>query len=753
VTESRILAADSRNDPEPLTEPTSVRTRTRGSRQAPLSLGDTWAAMLLLLVLCGSVLTASGVGVLQTSRILVVLVVQVATGATLWRLARGATASHTAELVGMGLALGTLTALISAQVLLSTPLAGVAWLLPTVGVAAALAVPRVRRRFRSGSTTPVSLDEVGTVALGIGTGLMFAWSFWRQQPLRWHGWWRYYVDIPVHEARATSLATWGPTDNILVAGKPIRYHWFTYAWAGMTTNASDAGSFVVVTRIMPLVALVGTICLVWAWSRRLSKLRSVPFLAVVVATLGMDVGSQLPFSYLTNFTVSPSMGVSALWLLGASLVLTEHLAGRLDRPEPLLFLLTVGCVGGKITDAVVLVGGAGMAALVSLVFRSAWKKAWIDLVVVVVAAAAAFLVVIWGSEGNLGLEFGSSARTYSFLHDSGSIGMAIGTLAVALAIVAKWSGVAFLFARSKTRHRPEAWFAVGAAGTGLFLMTVLGHPAAGQLYFPMSASVVVTVVSGWGLGMALRYLSARTLMVCVFVGIGSGLAAFASRSGFVTARTAQDQWLWLAPVAVWLLTATLVAAVLVYRKAVGSRGPLVVGVAVAVWSLIAASLTFGSVTLSDTVRQGRPAAPAANSSLAFTRAHVKALVWLRDHSATDDIVATNRQCSAPQIGAAPCAQARWFLTAAISHRRMLIEGTDYALALKALPAWASDRVGLSRRFVDQPREADAVALWTAGVRWVVVDLASTHTRTWSPYARSAFSTRTTVILRLNKPGP
>jgi hypothetical protein len=180
---------------------------------------------------------------------------------------------------------------------------------------------------------------------------------------------------------------------------------------------------------------------------------------------------------------------------------------------------------------------------------------------------------------------------------------------------------------------------------------------------------------------------------------------------------------------------------------------VVVGTAVAVWTLVAASLTFGAVALTDNVRQGPPEALAPNSTRAWTTAHIKALVWLRDHSSTDDIVATNRQCSAPKIGAAPCSQARWFLTAAYSHRRMLIEGSDYAVATRPLPAWVTDRIALSRRFVDQPGERDALALWTAGVRWVVVDLASTHTRTWSPYARSAFSTRTTVILRLNKPGP
>jgi hypothetical protein len=711
------------------------------------------AATLVLLVLLSSVaVAASGVGVAQVSRIMIVLVVQVATGAVLWRLARGTTASHTAELVGMGLALGTLTSVLSAQLLLATPLAHVAWLAPTVLVVAALTAPTVRRRLRSGSTIPVSLDEIGTVALGGGIGFLFIWSFWRQHPLRWHGWWKYYVDIPVHEARATALATWGPKDNALVAGQPTRYHWFTYAWAGMTTNASHAGSFVVVTRIMPVVALVGLVCLVWAWSRRLSKLRSVPLLAVLVATLGMDVGSQLPFSFLENFTVSPSMGVSALWLLGASMVLTEHLAGRLSRPEPLLFLLAVGCVGGKVSDSVVLVGGAGTVALVSLVFKRGRQRAWIDLAVILVAVAATFVVVIAGSEGNLVVESGSSARTYSFLRDSGWTGVAIGTIAVALAIVAKWAGVGFLFARSKARHRPEAWFAFGAAGSGLFLMAVLGHPGGSQLYFPMSASVVVTVVSGWGLGSALRHLSARVFLACVFVGVASGLAALASRSGFVTTRSASPHWLWLAPVVVWLLGAALVAAVLAYRRAVGHRGLLIVGAAVAAWSLVAASLTFGAVTVSDIVRKGRPAAPAANSSLAWTPAHVKALVWLRDHSATDDIVATNRQCSTPQLGAAPCAQARWFLTAAISHRRMYIEGSDYAVAARPLPKWASDRVALSRRFVDQPSEPDAITLWSAGVRWVVVDLASTRTRSWSPYTRRAFATRTTVILRLLKPG-
>ena len=650
----------------------------------------------------------------------------------------------------MGLVLGTLTSLLSAQLLIGTPLARAAWLLPTAAVLAAFALPRVRRRLRSGSTVSVGLEEGGTVALGIGIGLLFIWSFWREHPLRWEGWWRYYVDIPFHEALATSLATWGPDENILVAGEPTRYHWFAHAWAGLTTQASDAGSFVVVTRVLPLVALVGTICLTWAWSRRLSDLRSVPILAVLVATLAMDVGSQLPLSFLQNFTVSPSMGIAALWLLGSSFLLSEHLAGRLERPEPLLFLMAFACVGGKVSNAAVLVGGVGLVALLSLVTRTSRKRAWVDAAVVVSAVATGFVALIAGSEGRLVLEFGASARTYAFLYDTGLIGLTIGTATVILAITAKWAGIGVLFLSRSTRNRPDAWFALGAAATGLVLMAALGHPGGSQLYFSLSASIVVVVVCGWGLGEALRWLLPRTLLYSVLAGVTTGFAGFAALGGRFTGTESLPALLF-PPLVAWIAPVILVTVVLVRRDSMSSHRSLVVCASAAGWSLVVASLTFGAITLADTVRTPRPTAPAANARLAWTSGHVAALNWLREHSAVNDIVATNRQCSAPQIGAAGCTRARWFLTAALSHRRMLIEGSDYAVDTERLPRWATERVALSRRFVDRPSESDRVTLWRAEVRWILVDLASTDTRGWSPYARRAFANDTTVVLRLNSP--
>jgi hypothetical protein len=116
-----------------------------------------------------------------------------------------------------------------------------------------------------------------------------------------------------------------------------------------------------------------------------------------------------------------------------------------------------------------------------------------------------------------------------------------------------------------------------------------------------------------------------------------------------------------------------------------------------------------------------------------------------------DVVVTNRQCTSPQLGRTHCqGSQRYFLTAALTHRRMYVEGADYAIA-KHHPAWVDQRVALSRRFVDVPTSRDARTLWAAGVRWVVVDLASTRTRSWTDYARPAFTTATTEVLRLDPP--
>lgn len=701
-------------------------------REATLAV----VAFLWLLLLAG------GVDAAQAGRIALVVGVQTFGGALLWRLCRGTTPLYLVELIGMGLALGTLFSLLSQQLFRVTPLVGQAWWFPTAGTALAVVTGAYRRRGKpsAGRDVAVGIDELGGVGLGLAVGLAFVGIFWRAHPLHWTGWWTYYVDIPYQEALATSVTTWGPGDNILAAGSAVRYHWFAPAWAGTTTAATSAAPFVVVTRVLPLVALLGIVCLVWAWARRLSERRAVPLLAVVLTTIALNVATTHRSDLMHLLALSPSLAFGSMWLLAAALVFTEHVNGRARWGLLVLGLLVVGCVGGKSSNLPALLGGSGLAAVMS-VRQPARRRVWGAFAVIFVMAAVTFVVALLGSEGNLSIRAGATARVLQVLAGNAWPAVVVGTLAAVLVFAATWAGLLALAADDGTRHRPEFWFGVGAALAGLVLMSGLGHPEASQLYFPISSGVLVAVVSAWGLDRARGRMSRAQLGAALAVG------AVAGAVGLTVARTRG----WSAPFVVWALPVGLVLAAAArarVRGAPGMRGGLV---AVLGWGVVTASVVTGGIGLVELVRAPGPAPALPGRGAAWSEGQRSALRWLQAHSAVDDVVVTNRQCTSPQQGRRHCqGSQRYFLTAALTHRRVYVEGADYAIA-KHHPAWVDQRVALSRRFVDVPTTRDARTLWAAGVRWVVVDLASTSTRSWASYARPAFTTATTEVLRLDRP--
>jgi hypothetical protein len=737
-----------------------------------------WTARVLTAPLLASglvwpALLAGGVDGPQALRLALVVGVQTFGGALLWRLARGTTGPHLSELTGMGLGLGTLLSLLAQQALRVTSLDRQAWWLPTAAAVLLVVllglIPVTRPRLRLGSDERFGLEEIGSAGIGLAVGFEFLETFWRAHPLHWTGWWAYYTDIPYHEALATSVTTWGPGDNILAVGSPIRYHWFADAWAGTTTLAAGAGPFVVITRLLPVVALLGIVLLVWAWARRLSALPAVPLLAVVLTAVALNIGSARPVDLMHLLTLSPSLAMGSLWLLATALVLTEFAGGRLGWAALLLLaVLSVACVGGKTSNVPALLGGIGLAALASLFRPGARVRVWTAFGVLLIASGAAFVVLILGSSGNLTVQAGASAKALGVLPGGTLPGLVWGTLGAALVLATKWSGIAVLIATPGSRRRPEVWFAVGAALSGLTLMACLGHPGASQLYFPVSAGVLVTVVSAWGLGEALRRMSSAALGVSVVVGVVTGVVSViigsAAGSGHSGSRVASSTapigrplvvlshgLTWIAPYAVWTLPLLLVVCAAVrarMRRSRYLRGGLA---GILAWSLVVGSIVVGTVGVVDAARAPGPTAPAPRSTLAWSDSQRAPLLWLRQHSGIDDVVATNRQCSAPQLPGQRCgAPQQWFLTAALSGRRMYVEGADYAIS-QPPPAWIAQRVALSRRFVDAPTVTDAGVLWHAGVRWVVVDLTSTHTRKWTGFAAPAYTTPTTVVLRLLQP--
>ncbi|MGZ4760698.1 MAG: hypothetical protein ACXV95_16680, partial [Acidimicrobiales bacterium] len=412
-------------------------------------------APLLVGALLWPLLIAGGVDSAQAGRLALVVGIQVFGGALVWRLARGSHAPYLVEQIGMGLAIGSVLTLLAQQLLRVTPLAGQAWWLPAAAVlllaVVLVALPVTRRRLRLGEDAALGLDELGGVGFGLVVAFLFIWTFWRAHPLQWSGWWRYYGDIPYHEALATSVTTWGPGDNILAVGSPVRYHWFAHAWAGTTTNAAGAGSFVVITRVLPLLALLATVCLVWTWARSLSDRRSVPVLAVVITTLGFNLATTLPVDYMHELTLSPSMAFGAMWLLAVAVAFTEFVSRRIRWGLVLIALLTVAAVGGKSSNAATLVGGIGLAALACIRQPDIRRRVWSAFGVMLVMVGAVFVALFVGSEGNLTVQAGATARVLGMLPDTTGMGLFVGTLAAVLVLAAKWTGLLALIPDRSTR--------------------------------------------------------------------------------------------------------------------------------------------------------------------------------------------------------------------------------------------------------------------------------------------------------------
>ena len=258
-----------------------------------------------------------------------IVVVQAATGAFWWRVARGPSV-RVLEAAGMGLALGTAVATLSGVLLVGIAPAGWGWLLPTLVtlVAAPFVIrrtPGLLRTWRATAWRPALMALVVSAALGLASIAVNL----RNYPLQSSGVIStYHPDMPFFEAFSTSLARFGPGDSIFMAGAELRYHWFSYAWAGQLAESAGTGPFVVLTRILPVIALVGAVLIAVSWTQRLSRGFWAPTLAGVLIVFGGYVGAS--YGTILNFD-SPSQALTTMWMLGLCLALLAAISRRAAR--------------------------------------------------------------------------------------------------------------------------------------------------------------------------------------------------------------------------------------------------------------------------------------------------------------------------------------------------------------------------------------------------------------------------------------
>lgn len=741
--------------------------------------------------------------VADTLRVSLVVAVQVCTGATMWRLFRPRQICTMPELFGMGLALGSIVSLLSSQMLRVTPLNKVAWALPTILFAILIGLPRFRDRLassRTEKTSPLTFLVITTATL---IALAFWWWWlWPIVPaptvlyflitvrttrksltippaalllfgmvalaIWFRGfnstWWVFSNDQVFSESLSTSLAVWGPNENIQLVGESISYHWLALAWAGMTTQAGGIGSWVVITKVLPILSLVGATCLTWTCTRAITRSRLAPTISVFVFVLASNPFNLTP----TRFIHSPTFIFSMIWLLGFTLILIEGINLRIRGGGFLLGLMMAASLGGKVSSGAVAFGGFALCLVASLVFIRNKRltrflltsAAWLT-----VACLVTFLVLyrnqtIGAGSGLNGLRWGFAeigAHSGIANWDSSMLVRSIAWSGVIAGITPAMAPIFILFLLPSTRHRAELYYFVGAILSSLVLVSIFNQSGGSQLYFFLAGLVVSSIGVGWALGEGwdqLRtHVARKQVVIAILVGVCfsvlSSLLWNWTPSRFDPYRSSFVIKLMLQ---LLLWTSVLVASLLLCRHkdtAIERHSTYRIRAYVATVILIASAMSFGIVQRYDMTRNfGHKVAIDANDPDLATgsKDHIAALTWLRNHSNVDDVVATNRFC----IPGIESCISKWFLVSALSHRRMLIEG-GYFDATQP-PSWAADKIKYSQDFAEHSTRKGTDWLVNHGVSWVFVDYVaqSSGIRTWEPYGTTMFSNSAVSIVKLHQ---
>ena len=726
----------------------------------PLSVRQHQASALGVLVamLGWLFLTVTGVEPGNAALLTGVVGVQAWAAGYLWRAFTGG--HRAAEVVGMGLALGTAAALMSGLAVKLATGTNLGWAVPAVVAIAVGVIRRARRPTRPPSEANWDAGSIVGTAAAVVVGTASLVPNLLSYPLTWTGLWsRYHGDMLFFEALSTSLARLGPLDSLFSPDMQVRYHWLVYAWSGQVSETVDAAPFVALTRVLPYVAVVGSGLIAVAWARRLSSASWVPLLAVMLLVTGGYVGAT--YGAVFNFD-SPSISMTVLWLLAFGLVLVRAVEDWDSTFATWAMVVTIAILGfalagGKISSGAIAVAGALWLALVGWLGKRTWRAAATILAAVTAGAfGAGYLLVVAGSADPGGLRLFDLLDRASSVQGlnpvQGSVGIVLGTGILLVAVAARWAGMVWLLADPRSRWRVDTQLGVGFALAAVVTVVALSG-GLNDTWFALAASAPLAVLSAAGAGEAWLALPRRRGRALLAIGVVA-LVAFAIVAGlWLTGASGGNVWVstwrWLGPLAGVLIS--IVGGALACRWLTGrSRAAGLAGAVLALVALSAVGRLLGVGSGQAGVQPGL-SSDAFSPVISFTDSidatvvtgwsdqQVAAARWLTEHSTTDDLVATNVTFSP--------------LVPALTGMRTLVSGILYQAPYgrpAGIPVLA-EREEISHAFLDDPSRSTLAPLCAAGVRWAWVDAVKNERRDWSPFARVAYENDEVILLEIDEP--
>ena len=439
-----------------------------------------------------------------------IVIAQGLAGMVWWWALRSQRGLSWAEVMGMGLALGTVVSLIVG--VLTRPVLGTwGWSVP---VAMTVVAVVFRLSWLKEQVARTRLPAPHAIALALGTlaGLTIIVGNWIRVPLNAVSD-ASYADIYFFEGLSRSVAQFGPRPSIFMEGGQLPYHWFTYGWVGQVAGSAGTEPFFVLTRLLPILAAVSMVLLAVAWTELVHVTRAlprwVPTLAAVLVVFAGYTGAL--YGSILSFD-SPSQSMATVWLLGFGLAMVAFLRGGSWILLVAVVVLAAALVGGKVSHAAVAAAGLVTMAVVGSAVRAPWRfRAWVTLALSGVAMAITYWLVLRGAalDQNITEAIAVKASTWQGLDPLvGRWGPVLGTLALILAMSARPAGLGLLFQRRGNRTDPAVLFTLGGFLAGLGAVLVL-REGINETWFALAASAPAGALSAVGLGIGLSWLSRR----------------------------------------------------------------------------------------------------------------------------------------------------------------------------------------------------------------------------------------------------
>jgi hypothetical protein len=633
---------------------------------------------------------------------------------------------------------------------------------PLAVVVPMLAVPRLRRNWRWGGAPGWTPGQAW--ALAAVTAAVILWvtqAQWLRYPVDASATWWPRSDELYHLAIAGEVRNHMPPTASWVLGQPLDYHWFHNAHLAASSMISGVELRVIFLRLCLLALIPAAVVLTAVAAARLS---GRGWAGPVAAGLAFAVADLNPYLWASALFAEGGLLGTTLWYSPSQLYATTILAltvlllidllrdgSRRAGTWVLLVLTVVVLAGAKSTFLPVLGAGLGFAFVVQLLRRRVDRVLLASGVVVLGTFVAAFLVMFGGQAQGMSVEpLETVRRTLPGREVLGAHGVASvwTTLMLTGFALLSW-GARLAGAAVVLRRRwddPVVGVLAGGTLAGFAGTMLTFHPGASQFYFLRGAMPLGAILAAWGLALAFDRLELdrRRAAVLAVSAAAVGLAGATAVATLTPAGRLFPGHLHgrsllvhlLLPIGV-ALVACLGAALLAGLPGVRNRrraAVVAVLVAVSATGLLRLGLDgLAGVRFAET--HGTVAGAQGKSvGYAVTPTALAAARWLRDHSAPDDVVATNMHCRVTVDDR--CDNRQWWL-AAFAERRVLVEGWGYTSRGNAAflahptetriyfgPYWDPARLRANdAAFADPTPENLALLRDRWGVRWLFV-----HTR-------------------------